>query len=191
MNVVGGYVVTDRMLQMFRKKPAAPKPAADERGGRVVTTLEAIEILVRIAWLVGAVGFVLGLARMNSPATARNGNLVSAARHGARDRRDGGADPGPSAPRPGELRHPIVDLGADHRRRDHRRRPRPLRGADREDDGDAAAGVAVQRGRRRRGGPHRHRRLPAVCSARAACASTPISSSCSTSSSARSRSPGR
>jgi len=29
MNVVGGYVVTDRMLQMFRKKPAAPKPAAE------------------------------------------------------------------------------------------------------------------------------------------------------------------
>ncbi len=27
MNVVGGYVVTDRMLQMFRRKPAAPKPA--------------------------------------------------------------------------------------------------------------------------------------------------------------------
>jgi NAD(P) transhydrogenase subunit alpha len=27
LNVVGGYVVTDRMLQMFRKKPAAPKPA--------------------------------------------------------------------------------------------------------------------------------------------------------------------
>ena len=30
MNVVGGYVVTDRMLQMFRKKPVAPKAAADE-----------------------------------------------------------------------------------------------------------------------------------------------------------------
>ena len=29
MNVVGGYVVTDRMLQMFRKKPVAPKPADD------------------------------------------------------------------------------------------------------------------------------------------------------------------
>ncbi|HEV7810575.1 MAG TPA: NAD(P) transhydrogenase subunit alpha [Candidatus Limnocylindrales bacterium] len=26
MNVVGGYVVTDRMLQMFRKKPTAPPP---------------------------------------------------------------------------------------------------------------------------------------------------------------------
>jgi NAD/NADP transhydrogenase alpha subunit len=26
MNVVGGYVVTDRMLQMFKRKPTAPKP---------------------------------------------------------------------------------------------------------------------------------------------------------------------
>ena len=43
-----------------------------------MTTLEVIEILVRIAWLAGAVAFVIGLARMNSPATARNGNLVSA-----------------------------------------------------------------------------------------------------------------
>jgi NAD(P) transhydrogenase subunit beta len=43
-----------------------------------VTTLEIVEILVRIAWLAGAVAFVIGLGRMNSPATARNGNLVSA-----------------------------------------------------------------------------------------------------------------
>ena len=34
--------------------------------------------LARIGWLIGAVAFVLGLIRMNSPATARNGNLVSA-----------------------------------------------------------------------------------------------------------------
>jgi NAD(P) transhydrogenase subunit beta len=34
--------------------------------------------LARIAWLLGAVAFVIGLIRMNSPATARNGNLVSA-----------------------------------------------------------------------------------------------------------------
>ncbi len=43
-----------------------------------MTTLQLIEILVRIAWLAGAVAFVIGLARMNSPATARNGNLLSA-----------------------------------------------------------------------------------------------------------------
>ena len=31
MNVVGGYVVTDRMLQMFKRKPvAAPKPDETE-----------------------------------------------------------------------------------------------------------------------------------------------------------------
>jgi NAD(P) transhydrogenase subunit beta len=43
-----------------------------------VDTLGIIEVLVRIAWLAGAVAFVLGLIRMNSPATARVGNLVSA-----------------------------------------------------------------------------------------------------------------
>ncbi len=32
MNVVGGYVVTDRMLQMFRKKPVAPKPVEQAEG---------------------------------------------------------------------------------------------------------------------------------------------------------------
>ena len=31
MNVVGGYVVTDRMLQMFRRRPAAKEQAAGEK----------------------------------------------------------------------------------------------------------------------------------------------------------------
>ena len=30
LNVVGGYVVTDRMLQMFRHKPAAPRAGKAE-----------------------------------------------------------------------------------------------------------------------------------------------------------------
>ena len=33
MNVVGGYVVTDRMLQMFRKKVSAPAPKTDQAEG--------------------------------------------------------------------------------------------------------------------------------------------------------------
>ena len=37
-----------------------------------------IEPIVYLVWLAGAVAFVLGLIRMNSPATARNGNLTSA-----------------------------------------------------------------------------------------------------------------
>jgi NAD(P) transhydrogenase subunit beta len=40
--------------------------------------LATIEVLVRLAWLAGATCFVIGLIRMNSPATARNGNLLSA-----------------------------------------------------------------------------------------------------------------
>jgi len=40
--------------------------------------INVLDPLVRLAWLAGAVAFVLGLIRMNSPATARNGNLVSA-----------------------------------------------------------------------------------------------------------------
>jgi NAD(P) transhydrogenase subunit beta len=37
-----------------------------------------ISDIVRLAWLAGASCFVIGLMRMNSPATARNGNLLSA-----------------------------------------------------------------------------------------------------------------
>ncbi len=37
-----------------------------------------IETLVRLVYLVAAAGFVIGLHEMNSPATARNGNLLSA-----------------------------------------------------------------------------------------------------------------
>ncbi len=40
---------------------------------------DTLSVLVRLAWLAGASAFVLGLMRMNSPATARNGNLLSAA----------------------------------------------------------------------------------------------------------------
>jgi NAD(P) transhydrogenase subunit alpha len=32
MNVVGGYFVTDRMLQMFRRKPVPPKPTGTGEG---------------------------------------------------------------------------------------------------------------------------------------------------------------
>jgi NAD(P) transhydrogenase subunit beta len=41
--------------------------------------MSLIETIVRLAWLIGAAGFIFGLMRMNSPATARNGNIISAA----------------------------------------------------------------------------------------------------------------
>ena len=73
-NVVGGYVVTDRMLQMFRKeKPAAgprPAPPASRRANEPMSQ-EWLYTFVFFAWLAGASAFVLGLHQMNSPATAR------------------------------------------------------------------------------------------------------------------------
>ena len=42
-------------------------------------SLEWIYTFVYLAWLAGAACFVLGLHQMNSPATARNGNRLSAA----------------------------------------------------------------------------------------------------------------
>jgi len=39
---------------------------------------ETLFVIVRLIWLAGAALFVLGLMRMNSPATARNGNIQSA-----------------------------------------------------------------------------------------------------------------
>ena len=40
--------------------------------------LTPLDAIVRLSWLAAAVAFVIGLSRMNSPATARNGNLISA-----------------------------------------------------------------------------------------------------------------
>ena len=37
LNVVGGFVVTDRMLEMFKVKPAERKPAADKAEAAAVT----------------------------------------------------------------------------------------------------------------------------------------------------------
>ena len=41
--------------------------------------MDLLDAVVRLAWLAGAAAFVIGLMRMSSPATARNGNLLSAA----------------------------------------------------------------------------------------------------------------
>ncbi len=40
--------------------------------------LTPLDAIVRLVWLASAVSFVIGLGQMNSPATARTGNLISA-----------------------------------------------------------------------------------------------------------------
>ena len=78
MNVVGGYVVTDRMLEMFKPRAApATRPRCGTIGdrGRPRERLDTHHAL----YLIGASSFVLGLHLMNSPASARRGNQLSAA----------------------------------------------------------------------------------------------------------------
>lgn len=45
MNVVGGYAVTDRMLEMFKAKPA-PKPAAEAVSSSALPNAEAANIVI-------------------------------------------------------------------------------------------------------------------------------------------------
>ena len=65
-NVAGGFVVTDRMLEMFKKR----EPAKTTDG--VSTTR------VNLLYLVTIVCFVLALRFLSSPTTARRGNWVGA-----------------------------------------------------------------------------------------------------------------
>ena len=125
-NVVGGFVVTDRMLEMFKKR----EPPEE----REVSTNFA-----NLLYLVTIVTFILALRFLSTPAHARRGNRIGAAGMVLaivvtldQDRGD--------------------ELVGDRGRHGDRRRLRCGRGAQGEDDRDAADGGAVQRRRRRRGG---------------------------------------
>ena len=94
MNVVGGYVVTDRMLQMFRKKPTAAKagtegaqtPPAPSRGARRCRSSGSTRSSSSPGWP-GPPASCSGLHQMNSPATARDGNQPQRRRHDRRGHR--------------------------------------------------------------------------------------------------------
>ena len=131
-NVVGGFVVTDRMLEMFkRRKPRRERePDSD------------------VLYLVTIVSFILALRFLSSPAHAR-GSATRSARPGWRSRSSS------RSPRTASTSYGWIAIAMADRRRRRRRRRAP-----REDDRDAADGGAVQRRRRRRGGADRARRVP-------------------------------
>ena len=68
INVVGGFLVTDRMLRMFR---------ADGRGSVDVNTVMDLQIIF-------IAGVIYGIRLLNSPETAVKGNFINAL-HGRRD----------------------------------------------------------------------------------------------------------
>ena len=99
-NLVGGFVVTDRMLQMFSRrsrrsrseeKPRAEAGRAEDREqvepmpARPTKEMPAIRggglmipLWVQLAYLAAAICFVLALKGLSSPKTARQGNIIGA-----------------------------------------------------------------------------------------------------------------
>ena len=69
-NVVGGFVVTDRMLEMFKPKKQAPPD--DGEGRRVSANV------TNLLYLLTIVSFILALRFLSSPKTARRGNQIGA-----------------------------------------------------------------------------------------------------------------
>ena len=72
-NVVGGFVVTDRMLEMFKGRNQAQKQPRQSKNRR-----PQMNTLIALAYLVAAVCFILGLKQLSSPKGARNGNRIAA-----------------------------------------------------------------------------------------------------------------
>jgi uncharacterized iron-regulated membrane protein len=80
-NVVGGYVVTGRMLKMFRRKAPQPQPA--EFNGKSLA-VSGFSGSIQLVYVLAAACFVIGLHLMNSLATARHGNQGVYGGHGDR-----------------------------------------------------------------------------------------------------------
>ena len=77
INVVGGFLVTDRMLEMFNKQPA---PKTDECDV-TLATLPPGPGLHPVLYIVAFALFILGLRLMNHPRTARKrGNMIARGR---------------------------------------------------------------------------------------------------------------
>ena len=138
-NIVSGFLITDRMLKMFRER----KPQ-----------MSLVEHLTQASYLVAAVLFILSLRWLNTPKTARRGVAAGVAGMTLARRRHAAA--------PGD-RQLQVDPDRAGRRHGHRRAA--LVGAA---DGGAAADGAVARLRRPRGGPGRHGEVHDVAAGRRA-----------------------
>ena len=77
-NAVGGYVVTERMLEMF-KSSGARRQGRRRQGDALMDRHLSADALIQASYLVTAFLFIMGLKRMSSPVTARSGILWAGA----------------------------------------------------------------------------------------------------------------
>ena len=77
INIVGGFMVTDRMLGMFVRKP---KKEADPRGAEAMSlaVIEPGGSLSVVLYIVSFSLFIYGLMQGTHPTTAKKGNLLAA-----------------------------------------------------------------------------------------------------------------
>ena len=154
LNIVGGFVVTDRMLEMFKAKPGRPRDGrkrGPDRGRHADRTVPvSLEHRHRPGLPDRRVGFIVALKGLSSPSTPATGTCSGRPRR--RGRRLHVRLPRGTSPHPQSGAHP----GGHGHRRGHRRTGGPPG----EDDGDAPDGGHLQRGRRRGGRLDLHRGLP-------------------------------
>ena len=70
-NVVGGWFVTDRMLEMFKKRPEPKKESAKRDRGHLPDS-----DLIGLLYLVTIICFIFALRFLSSPKHARRGNWI-------------------------------------------------------------------------------------------------------------------
>ncbi len=79
INVVGGFLVTDRMLGMFKRKPTPPPPPAEGRTGAVIVgTFLQDANFIDVLYIVAFGLFIYGLSGLTGPSTAVRGNRIAA-----------------------------------------------------------------------------------------------------------------
>ena len=72
INVVGGFLITDRMLKMFRRD-RSPRPARRWRRRPEEPAMNARELVIQAIYLASSVLFILGLKSLSHPDRARMG----------------------------------------------------------------------------------------------------------------------
>ena len=155
INVIGGFLVTDRMLEMFKAKDPPKAEETDAEEDRIVSSRRRSSCRTRTSstrrYIVAFALMIYGMSGLTGPRTAVRGNQIAAV----------GMAIAVVATllRKGEFHGSGTVWLIVARARDRHGGRRPG-GAQRAHDRDAADGGAVQRRRRRRGGADRLGRVP-------------------------------
>ena len=81
INIVGGFLVTDRMLGMFKRKPDLPggRPRRDRGRRQVIATIFLQQAnFINACYIVAFSLFIYGLSGLTGPRTAVRGNKIAA-----------------------------------------------------------------------------------------------------------------